>query len=420
MIPSRDLAVTGRSTLELFPLEVRPEAGEFIAGRPTTGSYVVLSDGALEAAGLLARGHSIAAAKAALASQDGQGAPRLRSLIETLLAAGMVKSLDGVPLMEPLAPRAYHLTFLRRRHVAWLFSRLAAAVYAMLVTVGLGIVLANPRYLPRAADAIVISGPIQNLVLLWGVSVLAMAAHELAHLLAATFLGVRASFALSYRLFFAVAETDLTDLWLVERGKRYLAYAAGMANDVLLACAAVTALWLHDQRLLPLSPVLYGTLRLVVLVLVFGVLWQFNFYLRTDVYYLIANVTGCRNLSRDATAYLKDTLARWLTGAPRQRLAGLPPKEARIVRVYTVLMVLGTAAVVMVGAAYLGALIVLLLAGHPASAGGHHLMLQGTPGGLAPALASLAITGCWLAFAFVRKRRRRSRVSYHLVTAEDL
>jgi putative peptide zinc metalloprotease protein len=420
VIPNRDLTVTGRSTLELFPLKVKPEGREFIVGRPSTGSYAALSNGALEAAALLARGHSIAAAKTALASRGGQGAPRLRPLLETLLAAGMVKSVDGVPLAEPRAPRRYHLAFLRRRHVAWLFSRPAAAIYAVLVALGVGIVLADPRYLPRPADALVVSDPIKNLVLLWGVSLIAMAAHELAHLLAATSLGVKASFALSYRLFFAVAETDLTDLWLVERSKRYLAYAAGMVNDIVLACAAVIALWLHDQQLLPLPAPLYGTLRLAVLVLLFGVLWQFNLYLRTDVYYLVANATGCRNLSHDATAYVKDTLARWFTGAAPQRLAGMPRKEMRIVRGYAALVVLGTTAVVAMGAAYLGAVLVVLLGGHPASGGAHDLMLQATPGGLAPALASLAITSCWLAYAFVGKRRKRPRVRYRLVTPEDL
>jgi putative peptide zinc metalloprotease protein len=415
-----DVEVTGRSTLEFFPLKVRAEADEFIVGRPSTGSYAVLSDGAMEAAALLARGHSVAGAKRALAGRNGQGAARLRPLLETLLAAGMVKSVDGMPLAELRAPRRYHLTLLRRRHVAWLFSPPAAAVYAMLVALGVGIVLADPRYLPRAADVVVVSDPIKNLALLWGVSVIAMAAHELAHLLAATSLGVKASFALSYRLFFAVAETDLTDLWLVERRKRCLAYAAGMANDILLTCAAVTGLWLHDRHLLPLPALLSGTLRLTVLVLVCGVLWQFNFYLRTDVYYLIANATGCRNLSHDATAYLKHMLARCVAGAPSRRLAGVPPREMRIVRVYAILMVLGTAAVVILGAAYLGAVVVLLLGRHTAAGVARHVTLQAAPGGLAPALASVAITCCWLAYAFLGKRRKRPRVCYRLVAAEDL
>jgi len=411
---SIDIAMTDRSTLALFPLRVKQDAGQFIAGRPCTGSYVALSRGALEAAELLARGRSIGDTKAALA------APRLRPLLETLLAAGMVRSVDGTPLEEPLAPRRYHLTFLRRRHVAWLFSRPALVVYAALFVGGLGIVLAAPRYLPHAADAIVVRDPMGNLALLWSVSLLAMALHELAHLLAATYLGVQASFAISYRLFFAVAQTDLTDLWLVDRNKRYVAYVAGMVNDLLLASAAVTALWLHDHGMLPLGAHLYGTLRLAVLVLVFGVLWQGNFYLRTDVYYVIANATGCRNLSRDAAAYLRAGLARlFARSTPMLPAPALPANERRIVRGYAALMVLGTAGVVALGAAYAAGLVYALLHRHaldPAL----RVSRQVAPAGLMPVLASLAVTCAWLAYAVVSKRRRRPRVTYRLVALEGL
>lgn len=419
MTRSLELAVTGASTMELFPLRVRQDADEFVVGRPSTGSYVALSRGALEAAALLAHGHSVADTKSALAGPGVGAPPRLRPLLETLLAAGMVRAVDGTTLVEPLAPRHYHLAFLRRRHVVWLFSRPAVAACAILVAVGVGAAILQPGYLPRAADALVLPNPVANLALLWLVSLLAMAAHELAHLAAATFLGVKASFALGHRLFFAVAQTDLTDLWLVDRGKRYLAYLAGMANDVLLACAAVTVLWLHDHGVIAGPSLLYGTLRLVVLVLVFGVLWQLNFYLRTDLYYVIANATGCRNLAGDAAACLKSALCRLFGGTASDPLGGLPRKEQRIVRAYAVLMVLGTAAVVAVAAVYAGALLVLLLGRHGPAATGQ---LSGAvaPAGLFPALASLAVTCGWVAYAIAQKRRARPRVRYRLVAPEDL
>lgn len=415
-----DVEVTGSSRVELFPLRVKQDAREFIAGRPATGSYVALSDGALEAAALLSGGRTVQETKAALARGNPVSAFRLRPLIETLLSAGLVKSVDGVPLPEPLAPRRYHLTWLRRHHVAWLFSRSAAVCYAALVSVGLGIVLGDPGYLPRVTDLIVVSSPIVNLALLWGVSGFAMAAHELAHLLAATFLGVQASFALSNRLFFAVAQTDLTDVWLVDRRKRYLAYAAGMANDILFASACVTALWLHDQGLLPLPHLLHGALRLAILVLALGVFWQFNFYLRTDVYYLIANFTGCRNLSQDAAAYLKRGVSRLFGRPAPEPLAGVPEEERRLVRGFAVLMLLGTAGVLALGAAYLGAFLMLLLGGPGSLFGAARPAHPGRPATLFPAFASLALTGCWLAYAIATKRRRRPRVGYRLRAPEDL
>jgi putative peptide zinc metalloprotease protein len=415
MTRSMEVAVTGTSRMELFPLRIRQDAGEFVVGRPAIGSYAVLSDGALAAAALLSRGRTIAETKATLAREHAVRAPRLRPLLETLLAAGLVKAVDGAPLAEPLAPRRYHLTFLRRRHVAWLFSRTAGVAYAVLVATGLGLVIAEPRYLPRAADALVTPSPVMNLAILWGVSLFAMTAHELAHLLAATFLGVQASFALSNRLFFAVAQTDLTDLWLVDRHERYLAYVAGL----LLACAAVSALWLYDHNLLPLTGPLYRTLRLALLMLACGLLWQCNFYLRTDVYYLIANLTGCRNLSGDALSYLKATVARLFARGAPEPLAAVPERERRIVRAFAALMIVGTASVVAVGAAYVGALLSLLLGGTGALRAGPatHEMAAGS---LVPLVVSLGITCCWLAVAVAAKRRKRPRVRYRLCCPEDL
>jgi hypothetical protein len=420
MTRSIEVAVTGESRLEFFPARVRRDAHEFIVGRPATRSYVALSGGALAATELLRGGRTIAETKAALAREHAGQEIRLRPLVETLLAAGLVKAVDDTPLPEPHASRRYHLTSLQRRHVAWVFSRPAAAVCALLVAVALAIVVAQPRYLPRPAHAIVVSVPILNLVLVWGVSMTAMAAHELAHLAAATFLGVRASFSLGNRLFFAVAQTDLTDLWLVDRRKRYLAYAAGMMNDLLLASAAVTALWLHDQHLLPLSGLLYRTLRMAVLMLAFGIFWQFNFYLRTDVYYLIANFTGCRNLSGDAAAYLKAKVKGLLAGPGPDPLAGVPERERPMVRGFAVLIVLGTAAVTALAAAFLGGLLVTMLGqrGAPGAAG--HQAPRVSPQSLLPVLVWLGITCCWLGYAMLARRRGRPRVRYHLLSPEDL
>lgn len=403
-----DVTVTGQSRLELFPLRVKREGDRFVAGRPATGSYVALSGGALAAAELLRRGRTIGETKVALAREHAGHGIRLRPLVETLLAAGLVKAVDHASLPEPLPPRRYHLTSLQRRHVAWAFSRPAAAVYAALVGVGATILMTQPAYLPRPADAVASSHPALSLALLWGVSAVALAAHEMAHLLAATFLGVQASVTLGYRLLFPVLQTDLTDLWLVDRNRRYLAYAAGMANDVLLASGAVIGLWLSDQHLLPLAGVAYRTLRLAVLVLAAGVLWQFNFYLRTDVYYLIANFTGCHNLSGDALSYLK----AGLKGEPWH---GVPQQERSIVRVFAALTVVGTAGIAVLGVACLGGLFLLLL-GRDGTGQAH----PGSTATLWPLLASLGITSCWLAAAVLAGRRRRPRVRYRLLSPYDL
>ena len=161
-------------------------------------------------------------------------------------------------------------------------------------------------------------------------------------------------------------------------------------------------------------------LSVAYVVLAFGLAWQLNVYLRTDVYYLIANFTGCRNLAGDAASYLKAKLAWLLTGAARDPLAGVPQRERLFVQGFAAVMVAGTATVVALGAACLGGVALALL--HrtgitPAATQPGPVPVQQ---GLWPLLASLGLTGGWLVWAAIARRRRRPHLCYRLRAPEDL
>lgn len=405
-----DVAMSGDTRIELVPLRMRPDGNDFIIGRPAAGSYLALSHDALVATELLRDGRSIADTRSALSGRHGGEVIRLRPLLQSLLTAGLVTAVDGVRLPDAVPAGRHHLTRLRRNHVAWLFSLPALGAYLALVGAALAITLGDPRYLPRPADVFVSTDPWINLAALWAVSIAAITTHELAHFAAAAFLGIRARFSLGNRLFFGVAQTDLTELWLVDRNRRYLAYVAGMASDLVLGSAAVVVLWLAGHGIGPLPPALSAGLRLAVLVFACGILWQFNFYLRTDVYYLVANATGCRNLARDARAYLKARLVRVFSRAQPDPLAGVPANERRFVRVFAVVMVAGTAFAMTAVALYLAVLLLLLVPGPPGR----------TPSSPVPLVAPAIITAIWLALSLAAQRRRRPAVRYQLVCPEDL
>lgn len=79
------------------------------------------------------------------------------------------------------------------------------------------------------------------------------AKHEFAHVAAGAFLGVHARWRFGHRLFFPAVETDLSDLWMVERRKRYVAYGAGVFSDVLTASLALMGLWAHAHGWITLT-----------------------------------------------------------------------------------------------------------------------------------------------------------------------
>ncbi len=413
------IEVAGSSRLELFPLRAKKEADQYIVGRPEIRSYVAMSDAGYAVVEMLGANRTIAEVKEALTTRFGGEAVQLRPFLEALVAAGFVKSIDARAVPEGPRHQRYHLTGWKRRHVAWLFSAPALVVCSGLVAAALGIVMLEPRYVPRPADFFVAPTYLATVMLATVVSVLMVAKHELAHLAAAKFVGIEARFGLSHRMYFPVVQTELTDLWLADKGRRYLVYVAGMASDVVAACAVVVLMWLHDRGAFALPDLAYRTCKLAVVIAAAGVLWQFNVFLRTDVYYVFANFFDCKNLASDAQAYLKSRLRKLLGGGGVVAPQGVSGREFRAIRIYSVLYVLGTVTLVAMGTGYLLGVIFLVLSDWTSGVLASQWGVFRRSDKIA-FVASVAVTCGWLAYSVIAKRRRRSRVDRAVVSVADV
>ncbi|MFI6923412.1 hypothetical protein ACIBIZ_25985 [Nonomuraea spiralis] len=229
--------------------------------------------------------------------------------------AEFVTGLDAAGLLgRPMRPPNLW-DRIRPGHVAWLFSRPAHAALAVLTGCALAAAVARPDVLPSFA-ALVWSDSLAFTVAFAAGSWLLVLVHELGHIAAARSLGVRAELSLGTRLQFLVVQTRITGIWGVPRRARYRAYLAGMRMDWFLVCAAACVLYVAD---VPAA-------RLVMVICLSQIAWQFLFFMRTDVYYAFANASGNKNLMADAQAYLR---------------ARRPRTARRSVRVYAWFLVVG-------------------------------------------------------------------------------
>jgi hypothetical protein len=127
--------------------------------------------------------------------------------------------------------------------------------------------------------------------------------HEYYHVLAGKRLGVSSRLGIGRRLYIVVFETYLTGLWSVPRNKRYLPFLAGMLADLLLfSCFTILASWTYT----PTNP--YAFPGAFFLAIAFSTLlrfvWQFYFYLQTDIYYVVSNALHCIDLQKTTQAFL--------------------------------------------------------------------------------------------------------------------
>ncbi|WP_326668361.1 hypothetical protein [Streptomyces canus] len=322
--------------VRLHALDSRPDGDEWIVGRRATGRFVALPEVGKLALDLLGQGLAPAEVGERLRARTGDDVD-VPDFVEALLGLGFVAEVDG-RVIDQEPPPTPTLAWIRPRHVRWLLSPAVPVAVVLLIAVTL---LTRPPV------------PLDHRTLLWsahGSAVIALGAavgwgllllHECAHLLTARATGVAGRMRLGTRLQFLVMQTDISGIELAPRRHRLTAYLAGIATNLTAASLAALA-----------AGVTTGTprrvLAAVALLALLPLPFQLMVFMRTDLYFVLQDLTRCRDLFGDGTAYTKYRARRLLRRRGRRTddrdpSLGLPAHERRAVRVYSAVLVVGTA-----------------------------------------------------------------------------
>ncbi|MCX4860191.1 hypothetical protein OG426_20040 [Streptomyces canus] len=322
--------------VRLHALDSRPDGDEWIVGRRATGRFVALPEVGKQALDLLGQGLAPAEVGERLRARTGDDVD-VPDFVEALLGLGFVAEVDG-RVIDQEPPPTPTLAWIRPRHVRWLLSPAVPVAVVLLIAVTL---LTRPPV------------PIDHRTLLWsahGSAVIALGAavgwgllllHECAHLLTARATGVAGRMRLGTRLQFLVMQTDISGIELAPRRHRLTAYLAGIATNLTAASLAALA-----------AGVTTGTprrgLAAVALLALLPLPFQLMVFMRTDLYFVLQDLTRCRDLFGDGAAYTKYRARRLLRcrgrrSDDRDPSLRLPAHERRAVRVYSAVLVVGTA-----------------------------------------------------------------------------
>jgi putative peptide zinc metalloprotease protein len=325
------------SRIGLRELAARRDGPDWIVGREATGEFVSVPAEAMTFLDVLREGGTVADAKRRTQLAHGEDIDAL-DFVGDLAGLGFVAAVDGEPVTrEP--PRPPSLPWLAPHHVAWLFRAPVLVLAGAFICAGVTVAAASGG-LPSYSAFFALREPGLNLVLVAVVCMAVMALHEFFHLAAARAARVHGWLAWSTRLCFLVAQTSVPGLWLAGRTVRLRVFLAGMASDLVIfsGCSIGRALTAPAS----LAHHVFGQICLLTLL---GVIEEFAFCLRTDVFLVVQELTGCKDLFGDATAYLRYLVGRH-TGAGAagpSPLAALPAHERRPVRLYAGVMAAGCA-----------------------------------------------------------------------------
>lgn len=332
------MKIASESKVEVRDFSSREEDGYYIVWTASSSQFVELPRESFEALSLLNAGLSMANVSREL--EEKYGAPfDISDFVSRLVDLGFVKSIDGVAL-PPGKRRRVSLPFVRQRHVAWIYSKPLMVLYLVLIGSALVILVYNPAYRPSYRDFFFAEDHSVNLLLSMIAVIALIFLHEFAHLIAGRSVGVDGFFTVNLRLFYPVAETNLSDLWRLRKRQRLLPFLAGILNDTLIASLILIGLWSADRGLLCTSLSLIAFGKFILLILSSGIIWQLMFFMRTDIYFVISTLTGARNLYGDAWRLIANKILRSWGKEPEP--LQLSNRESRIVRIYSVFMFTGT------------------------------------------------------------------------------
>jgi putative peptide zinc metalloprotease protein len=320
------------TALDVSALTVIADGDSYVVGSPHTTEYVAVPELGARIIEWLQQGCDVAECERRAAEIAGEPVDVADFL--TVLA-------DEGLFADPSSERQpdERVGAVRERAGRILFSRVAWVGYAVVIPVGLTLLATHPQLRPSYRDGFPFSTQLANILVVTVLAMTQVCVHEGAHVVATAAYGLRSSLSVTRRLYFLTFQADLTRLWSVPRRDRYGPLLAGMAWD---ATAMTIVLALEATLAGHLSPLAVRLLRVMVLLQFTGIVTQTMIFMRTDVYALLVNATGCKTLWATKGALLRRYLRR-TTPADERHLADTSAAELTWARRYLWLYVPGIA-----------------------------------------------------------------------------
>jgi putative peptide zinc metalloprotease protein len=295
------MKITVHSKIKLHPLEIRKEKKNYIIEDLTTSEFYEMPEICVVAIRKILDGIGLEEIERDLKWQFPKEEVDLQEFAEQLLDLDLVEEVDGEKI-ETSGNKKEKVksgfTWISTKFASLFFNKFTKIGYSVLFVLNISLFVFNPHLFPHYKDVFIFDLMFQN-TLIWIVIGVSLALfHEFGHILAIRAHGLPTKLEVGHRLFLVVLETDLSLAWKISAKDRIHVYLSGLSFDNLVLFLA-----LLTQILFPNSSDLFlKIIAFIVLDVVVRVIYQCCVYMKTDLYYVLENLTGCHNLMENAMA----------------------------------------------------------------------------------------------------------------------
>lgn len=304
------MKVSLQSKITLYPLSIQKDKKNYIVEEPISGDFFELPEISIDAIKRLEKGEGLAAVEKSIKDSYPEEEVDIIEFVEQLVELGLVQEVDGVPVHSEKEKQASSIT--RAGDFLWIpswvgrlfFNRTMNKVYLLLLVFNILILVLNPEFFPHYKDIFLFDSMVLNMITYFLISLVLILIHEFGHIFAIRSYDLPAKLSIGNRLIFIVFETDLTQAWKLAPKQRNSLYLAGMSFEQII-------IFLSFGLMLLFPDVNFaGILSIIVLDIFIKTIYQCCFYMKTDVYYFVENITGCYNLMESGKGYLHSLLKK--------------------------------------------------------------------------------------------------------------
>ncbi|WP_160723885.1 hypothetical protein [Bacillus sp. USDA818B3_A] len=296
--------LTLNSKVSLVPLEIRKDTKNYIVEDKIYGEFYEMPKICIDALNLICDGLPLGKIQIKLTSKYPEEDVDILDFAEQLLDMKLIANIDGIPFEQKQKPKPKLKPINKLQGFTWItpqlgqffFNNLSFFVYIALFVISVTLCIKKPALFPHYKDLFLTEYMTINIPVWLFLTFFLVLIHEFGHVLAMRAYNLPAKLEVGHRLFLVVLETDMSSVWKLPSKDRNILYFSGICFDtVILSGALITQLVLGDG-----AGISNSIMKMIVLDTFIRIVYQLCIYMKTDLYYVFENVSGCYNLMENA------------------------------------------------------------------------------------------------------------------------
>jgi putative peptide zinc metalloprotease protein len=327
--------ITLHSRISIVSIEIHKDKKNYIVEDKLTGEFFEMPEICIEAINMINQGLLLVEIESTLLGKFPKDEVEIVDFANQLFELGLIDQIDGEKIeRKQISKEPPGMLWVSPKLGRFFFNKFTVLLYSLILVLNIVIFIVHPSLFPHRDDIFVFEIMVVNVIFWMAFSFLFVLIHEFGHVLAIRAHNLPTKMEIGHRMFFVVLLTDMSSIWRLPTKDRNILFLAGLYFDsILLFLALITQLFFPNS-----SNFIIGLVHLATFDIVLRMIFQCCIYMKTDLYYVFENVSGCYNLMENA----KQAISKRLSFLRFQQMDEVIfSGEKRTVSFYTLLYFLG-------------------------------------------------------------------------------